>query len=95
MMARAEPELVVPLLRLAAVALLLWSSPAAVVSARKVGETCALDRNCDAGLHCETCVADGTVRPRCTRVTPIDPQTKVRTNSRAPTCFVRPRRSRR
>jgi hypothetical protein len=51
-----------------------------VVSARKVGETCALDRNCDAGLHCETCVADGNVRPRCTRVAPVDPQTKVRTH---------------
>lgn len=49
-----------------------------VVSARKVGETCALDRNCDAGLHCETCVADGNVRPRCTRVAPVDPQTKAR-----------------
>lgn len=43
----------------------------------QVGETCAADRNCDAGLHCETCVADGNVRPRCTRVTPVDPQTKV------------------
>lgn len=52
-----------------------------VVSARKVGETCALDRNCDAGLHCETCVADGNVRPRCTRVAPVDPQTKVRTRA--------------
>uniref|UniRef100_A0A0E0KQR5 Phosphatidylinositol-specific phospholipase C X domain-containing protein n=1 Tax=Oryza punctata TaxID=4537 RepID=A0A0E0KQR5_ORYPU len=61
-----------------AVAALLLLSPAAVVSARKVGETCAADRNCDAGLHCETCVADGNVRPRCTRVTPVDPQTKAR-----------------
>ena len=52
-----------------------------VVSARKVGETCALDRNCDAGLHCETCVADGNVRPRCTRVAPVDPQTKVHAGS--------------
>uniref|UniRef100_J3LXY2 Phosphatidylinositol-specific phospholipase C X domain-containing protein n=2 Tax=Oryza brachyantha TaxID=4533 RepID=J3LXY2_ORYBR len=63
---------------LAVAAALLLCSPAGVVSARKVGETCAADRNCDAGLHCETCVADGNVRPRCTRVNPVDPQTKAR-----------------
>lgn len=44
----------------------------------QVGGTCALSRNCDAGLHCETCVVDGNVRPRCTRVTPVDPQSKDR-----------------
>lgn len=66
------PGVRVLLFAVAAAALLL------VVSARKVGETCAADRNCDAGLHCETCVADGNVRPRCTRVTPVDPQTKAR-----------------
>uniref|UniRef100_A0ACD5UPP6 Uncharacterized protein n=1 Tax=Avena sativa TaxID=4498 RepID=A0ACD5UPP6_AVESA len=60
-----------------AAAVLLCSCPAAV-SARKVGETCALGRNCDAGLHCETCVTDGNVRPRCTRVSPVDPQSKAR-----------------
>ncbi|KQJ82642.1 hypothetical protein BRADI_5g10177v3 [Brachypodium distachyon] len=65
------------LLVVALAAVFLCSCPAAV-SARKVGETCALGRNCDAGLHCETCVADGNVRPRCTRVTPVDPQTKDR-----------------
>ncbi|KAF8714732.1 hypothetical protein HU200_027250 [Digitaria exilis] len=67
--------------RLAAVVAILAAlcSPAAVVvSARKVGQSCALDRNCDAGLHCETCVADGNVRPRCTRVVPVDPQTKAK-----------------
>ena len=73
------------LVRLAAVGvlLLLCSSPAAVVvvSARKVGQTCALDRNCAAGLHCETCVANGNVRPRCTRVVPVGPQTKVTTSN--------------
>ena len=61
--------------------MLMLCSPGAVVSGRKVGETCALDRNCDAGLHCETCVADGNVRPRCTRVAPVDPQTKVHAGS--------------
>lgn len=64
-----------------------------VASARKVGQTCAANRNCDAGLHCETCAADGNVRPRCTRVVPVDPQTKVRTPhlsrspSRSPDCL--------
>jgi hypothetical protein len=66
-------RLLAPLL--AAAVLLLCSGAA---SALQAGQTCALDRNCDAGLHCETCVADGNVRPRCTRVTPVDPQTKVR-----------------
>lgn len=63
-------------LALAAALLVLFSAETA--SARKAGQTCAVDRNCDAGLHCETCVADGNVRPRCTRVAPVDPQTKVR-----------------
>ncbi|MQM23399.1 hypothetical protein Taro_056459, partial [Colocasia esculenta] len=49
-----------------------------VATAKKVGEICLLDRNCDAGLHCETCVAVGNVRPRCTRIKPTDPQTKGR-----------------
>ncbi|CAN6228116.1 unnamed protein product [Urochloa humidicola] len=79
----AAPAVTPLLRRLAAVAVLvvaLCFSPAAVVvvSARKIGETCALDRNCAAGLHCETCVANGNVRPRCTRVAPVDPQTKAR-----------------
>lgn len=73
---REEPPPPVLLLLVVAVAILLCSP--AVVSARKVGETCALDRNCDAGLHCETCVANGNVRLRCTRVAPVDPQTKAR-----------------
>lgn len=68
--------------RLAAAAVLVaLLSPGGVVvveSARNIGETCALGRNCAAGLHCETCVANGNVRPRCTRITPVDPQTKVR-----------------
>ncbi|KAM3387010.1 hypothetical protein ACQJBY_010106 [Aegilops geniculata] len=70
-------ERVLLILAFAAAAALLCSCPA-VVSARKVGGTCALSRNCDAGLHCETCVVDGNVRPRCTRVTPVDPQSKDR-----------------
>lgn len=41
------------------------------------GRTCIVNRNCDAGLHCETCFADGNVRPRCTRIQPISPISKV------------------
>ncbi|KAL9673727.1 hypothetical protein QQ045_029988 [Rhodiola kirilowii] len=46
-------------------------------AARKEGETCAEDKNCDAGLHCETCVSNGNMRPRCTRVKPLNPIPKV------------------
>ncbi|GFP84583.1 pi-plc x domain-containing protein at5g67130, partial [Phtheirospermum japonicum] len=42
------------------------------------GQTCVANRNCDTGLHCETCVADGNVRPRCTRTQPISPLSKVK-----------------
>ncbi|KAJ3675169.1 hypothetical protein LUZ60_004211 [Juncus effusus] len=44
--------------------------------AAKVGSTCVADRNCDSGLHCETCIANGNVRPRCTRIQPTDPKSK-------------------
>ncbi|XVE66818.1 hypothetical protein DITRI_Ditri08aG0110100 [Diplodiscus trichospermus] len=47
-------------------------------SALKEGETCLADRNCDSGLHCETCLANGNVRPRCTRIKPINPISKVK-----------------
>ncbi|KAM7474889.1 hypothetical protein LguiB_022132 [Lonicera macranthoides] len=47
-------------------------------SALKEGQTCVADRNCDAGLHCETCVANGNVRPRCTRIQPLNPTSKVK-----------------
>ncbi|KAJ9159555.1 hypothetical protein P3X46_025058 [Hevea brasiliensis] len=40
------------------------------------GQTCVADRNCDSGLHCETCLANGNVRPRCTRIQPISPTSK-------------------
>ncbi|KAF2321127.1 hypothetical protein GH714_034205 [Hevea brasiliensis] len=42
------------------------------------GQTCVADRNCDSGLHCETCLANGNVRPRCTRILPISPTSKVK-----------------
>ncbi|KAG5062700.1 hypothetical protein JHK85_003883 [Glycine max] len=46
--------------------------------ALKEGQTCVADKNCDSGLHCETCVANGNVRPRCTRVQPINPTSKIK-----------------
>ncbi|KAK3169142.1 hypothetical protein Dsin_000046 [Dipteronia sinensis] len=47
-------------------------------SALKEGQTCVLGRNCDSGLHCETCMADGNVRPRCTRIQPLNPTSQVK-----------------
>lgn len=44
----------------------------------KLGETCASNRNCESGLHCETCLANGNVRPRCTRIQPLNPYSKVK-----------------
>ncbi|KAJ1399068.1 PLC-like phosphodiesterase, TIM beta/alpha-barrel domain superfamily [Sesbania bispinosa] len=42
------------------------------------GQICLANKNCDSGLHCETCVANGNVRPRCTRIQPIIPTSKVK-----------------
>ncbi|XP_020589855.1 PI-PLC X domain-containing protein At5g67130-like [Phalaenopsis equestris] len=53
---------------------LLLLSATTISSAAKLGQTCLVDGNCDAGLHCETCVADGGIRPRCTRIRPYDPK---------------------
>ncbi|KAF6143984.1 hypothetical protein GIB67_017592 [Kingdonia uniflora] len=47
-------------------------------SALKTGQTCVVNHNCDKGLHCETCVAKGNVRPRCTRIQPVIPTTQVK-----------------
>lgn len=44
--------------------------------AAPVGKTCVMNGNCDDGLHCETCVAEGELRPRCTRFRPTDPKSK-------------------
>ncbi|XP_061356293.1 PI-PLC X domain-containing protein At5g67130-like [Gastrolobium bilobum] len=46
--------------------------------ALKEGQLCVADKNCDSGLHCETCVANGNVRPRCTRIQPINPTSQVK-----------------
>ncbi|KAK1323375.1 PI-PLC X domain-containing protein [Acorus calamus] len=46
--------------------------------ANKVGQTCVANRNCDAGLHCETCVTGGGARPRCTKIQTYNPQSKAK-----------------
>ncbi|KAK7252031.1 hypothetical protein RIF29_35712 [Crotalaria pallida] len=46
--------------------------------ALKEGQTCVKDNNCDKGLHCETCVANGNLLPKCTRIQPIIPTSKVK-----------------
>ncbi|KAL1534609.1 PI-PLC X domain-containing protein-like protein isoform X1 [Salvia divinorum] len=47
-------------------------------SALEIGDFCMTSKSCDAGLHCETCLANGNVRPRCTRIQPINPLSKVK-----------------
>ncbi|XP_047983071.1 PI-PLC X domain-containing protein At5g67130-like [Salvia hispanica] len=47
-------------------------------SALQIGDFCLTSKSCDAGLHCETCLANGNVRPRCTRIQPINPLSKVK-----------------
>lgn len=47
-------------------------------TALKEGQTCVADRNCDSGLHCETCLANSNVRPRCTRIQPFSPSSTVK-----------------
>ncbi|KAL3526788.1 hypothetical protein ACH5RR_011444 [Cinchona calisaya] len=45
-----------------------------------IGETCSnsSSNSCDAGLTCGTCPANGNTRPRCTRIQPISPASKVK-----------------
>ncbi|GAB4846970.1 hypothetical protein Ancab_025980 [Ancistrocladus abbreviatus] len=63
------------------VVLLLIASASVLLcsSSLQIGETCSTNSdNCDAGLLCETCPANGNTRPRCTRIQPIIPTTKVK-----------------
>ncbi|PIA46243.1 hypothetical protein AQUCO_01500037v1 [Aquilegia coerulea] len=46
-------------------------------SALKVGQTCSANGNCDKGLQCDSCVANGNSRQRCTRVQPLVSTSKV------------------
>ncbi|XP_027361094.1 PI-PLC X domain-containing protein At5g67130 isoform X1 [Abrus precatorius] len=43
----------------------------------QIGETCGSDNKCDAGLSCQTCPANGNTRPRCSRIQPSKPTSKV------------------
>ncbi|CAH2053317.1 unnamed protein product [Thlaspi arvense] len=47
-------------------------------SALKEGETCIVNKNCDPGLNCESCLASDNFRPRCSRMQPINPTSKVK-----------------
>ncbi|XP_022949740.1 PI-PLC X domain-containing protein At5g67130-like [Cucurbita moschata] len=47
-------------------------------STLKIGETCSSGDKCDSGLICDTCPANGNTRPRCTRIQPISPTSKVK-----------------
>ncbi|KAH9663583.1 PLC-like phosphodiesterases superfamily protein [Citrus sinensis] len=45
-----------------------------------IGETCSGSSNsaCDAGLTCQTCPVSGNTRPRCARIQPLNPTSKVK-----------------
>ncbi|GLT47303.1 hypothetical protein SLA2020_210080 [Shorea laevis] len=47
-------------------------------SALKEGQTCISDGNCNSGLLCATCLASENPRPRCTRIHPVNPTSKVK-----------------
>ncbi|CAN1133436.1 PI-PLC X domain-containing protein At5g67130 [Linum perenne] len=66
-------QITIPIAALLAATFLLTFS-----TALKEGQTCAANRFCDSGLHCETCLANGNARPRCTRTQPIIPTSKVK-----------------
>ncbi|CAN1813473.1 PI-PLC X domain-containing protein At5g67130 [Linum perenne] len=44
----------------------------------KLGETCSSDSQCDSGLRCQNCAANGNTRSRCTDIRPLMPTTKVK-----------------
>ncbi|KAH0847883.1 hypothetical protein HID58_091675 [Brassica napus] len=45
-------------------------------SALKEGETCIVTKNCDQGLHCESCLSSDNFRPRCSRMQTVNPTSK-------------------
>ncbi|XP_021824773.1 PI-PLC X domain-containing protein At5g67130-like [Prunus avium] len=47
-------------------------------SCLKIGETCSKDSECDGGLSCQSCAANGNTRLRCTRIQPTSPTSKVK-----------------
>lgn len=44
----------------------------------QVHDVCMVNGDCAAGLHCETCVVVGDLLPRCTRIQPVNPTSKIR-----------------
>ncbi|KAK9231221.1 hypothetical protein WN943_021453 [Citrus x changshan-huyou] len=60
--------------------LLITVSLFACSSSLKIGETCSGSSNsaCDAGLTCQTCPVSGNTRPRCARIQPLNPTSKVK-----------------
>ncbi|KAK1587090.1 hypothetical protein Q3G72_009416 [Acer saccharum] len=46
--------------------------------ALKIGETCSSNSVCNSGLTCQTCSANGNTRPRCARIQPMNPTSKVK-----------------
>lgn len=53
-----------------------------LASCLKIGETCSnsssSSNTCDAGLICGSCPVNGNTRPRCTRIQPLNPTSKVK-----------------
>ncbi|KAL8117640.1 PI-PLC X domain-containing protein At5g67130-like [Apium graveolens] len=47
-------------------------------SCLKIGETCSASSKCDSGFLCSTCPVNGNTRPRCTRLQPLSPTSKVK-----------------
>ncbi|XP_012079241.1 PI-PLC X domain-containing protein At5g67130 [Jatropha curcas] len=47
-------------------------------SCLKLGETCSSNNECEAGLRCEACPANGNTRARCIRTRPLSPTSKVK-----------------
>ncbi|KAK1399049.1 PI-PLC X domain-containing protein-like [Heracleum sosnowskyi] len=47
-------------------------------SSLKIGETCSASSKCDSGYLCSTCPINGNTRPRCTRLQPLNPTSKVK-----------------
>eukprot|EP01018_Ginkgo_biloba_P016425 Gb_29506 [translate_table: standard] len=43
----------------------------------QIHDVCAVDKDCAAGLQCQTCVATGDLVPKCTRTTTTNPVSQV------------------